>query len=120
LFTLEGSPGTRKSLVMKPEYAQVKRLLGAGNNFWRDYLAKWKVTGVTPYVTGARPNPAVIAREDAERKARLDEETERIKKRYNVADTQEALKRYAADVDREFADIEKATKVAPSPFVKSP
>ena len=51
----------------------------------------------------------MIAREDAERKARLDEETERIKKRYNVADTQEALKRYAADVDREFADIEKAT-----------
>jgi Zn-dependent M16 (insulinase) family peptidase len=120
LLTLESTPGTRKSLVLKPEFAHAKKLLASGINFWGAYLAKWKVAGVTPYVIGARPSPALIAQEEAERKARLDEETERIKKRYKVTDTQEALKRYAADVDREFAAIEKATKVPPSPFVKSP
>ena len=120
LLTLERSPGTRKSLVMKPEFAQAQKLLATHTNFWREYLAKWKVTGVTPYITGARPNPVLIAREESERKARLDEETERIKKRYAVADAQEALKRYGAEVDAEFAKIERATKVPPSPFVKSP
>lgn len=120
LMKLESTPGTRKSLVMKPEFAQAKKLLASGINFWGAYLAKWKVTEVTPYVTGARPSPALIAREDAERKARLDEETERIKKRYKVTDAQEALKRYGTEADREFAAIEKATKVPPSPFVKSP
>jgi Zn-dependent M16 (insulinase) family peptidase len=120
LLQLERSPGERKSLVLKPEFAQIRALLGTNRNFWREYLAKWNVTGVTPYVTGARPNPAVIAREDTERKARLDEETARLMKKYGVADAQEALARYAAEADAEFAAIEKATKVPPTPFVKSP
>ena len=120
LLQLERSPGERKSLVLKPEFAKLRALLGTKRNFWREYLAKWNVTGVTPYVTGARPNPAVIAREDAERKARLEVETARLMKKYNAADAQEALRRYAAEADAEFAAIEKATRVPPTPFVKSP
>jgi hypothetical protein len=120
LLQLERSPGERKSLVLKPEFAKVRELLASNRNFWREYLAKWKVTDVTPYIAGARPSPALIAREEADRKARLDEETERLKKKYNVADAQDALKRYAAEADAEFAAIEKATRVPPSPFVKSP
>ena len=120
LMQLERSPGTRKSLVMKPEFARVRELLASNKNFWREYLVKWKVTGVTPYVTGARPNPALIAKDDTERKARLDAETERLKGKYGLADAQEALKRYAAEAEGEFAAIEKATKVSPTPFVKSP
>ena len=117
---LETSPGTRKSLVMKAEFAQVRKLLATSRNFWREYLAKWNITNVTPYIAGARPNPALIAREDAERKARLDEETERLRKAYGVADRQEALKRFAVEADAELARIEKATHVPPTPFVKSP
>lgn len=120
LLQLERQPGDRKSLVLKPEFTKVRELLASNRNFWRDSLAQWNVTNVTPYISGARPSPALIAREEAERKARLDEETERLKRKYNVADAQEALKRYAADADREFAQIEQATKVPPTPFVKSP
>lgn len=120
LLKLESSPGTRKSLVMKPEFAQAKKLLASDENFWREYLTKWKVTNVTPYVTGARPSPALITREDAERRARLDEETEKIRRRYGMASTQAALERYGAEVDSEFARIEKAIKAPPVPFVKAP
>lgn len=120
LLQLERSPGARKSLVLKPEIANVRALLASRRNFWREYLAKWNVTNATPYVTGARPNPAIPAREDAERKARLDEETARLMKKYGVTDAQAALERYAAEADAEFAAIEKATKVPPTPFVKSP
>ena len=120
LMQLERSPGSAKSLVLKPEYANVRALLASSRNFWPQYLAKWKIIDVTPYIAGARPSPALIAREEAERKVRLAEETERLKKKYAVADAQEALKRHAADADAEFAAIEKATQVAPTPFVKSP
>jgi Zn-dependent M16 (insulinase) family peptidase len=120
LLRLEKSPGARKSLTMKPEFARIRALLAGDRNLWREYLAQWKVTGTTPYIVGARPNPALIAREEAERKARLDEETQRLKVKYRLADAQEALKRHAAESDAEFARIEAATKVAPLPFVKSP
>ena len=120
LLQLERSPGERKSLVLKPEFAQVKKLLASNRNFWRDYLATWNVTNVTPYIAGARPSVTLAAREEADRQVRLDHETERLQKKYSVADAQEALKRYSAESDAEFTQIEKTTKVPPSPFVKSP
>jgi Zn-dependent M16 (insulinase) family peptidase len=120
LLLLEKSPGAKKSLVMKGEFARVRELLASGRNFWRGLLADWKVTGTTPYIVGARPSPELIKRDQAERQQRLDEETERLKTRYKMADAQQALKRYSAEVDAEFARIEKATAVAPLPFVKSP
>jgi 16S rRNA (guanine527-N7)-methyltransferase len=54
LLQLESSPGTRKSLVMKPEFARVRALLATDRNVWRERLAQWQVTGVVPYVAGAR------------------------------------------------------------------
>lgn len=120
LMQLESSPGTRKSLVMKPEFARVRALLASDRNVWRDALARWKVTGVTPYVVGARPNPELISREQAEREARLREETERLKQRYGTDDEQQALARYAADAEASLARIDVRTKVPPTPFVKSP
>jgi Zn-dependent M16 (insulinase) family peptidase len=120
LLLLEKSPGARKSLVMKGEFARVRELLGSGRNFWRGLLAEWKVTGATPYIVGARPSAALIEREQAERQQRLDEETARLKERFKGADAQEALRRYGAQADAEFAAIEESTAVAPLPFVKSP
>jgi hypothetical protein len=83
-------------------------------------LARWKITGVTPYVVGARPDPALITREQAEREARLAEETERLKRRYSSSDAQQALARHAEAAETELAEIDKATKVPPTPFLKAP
>ena len=120
LLQLEQSPGTRKSLVMKPEFARVRSLLQIDTNVWRERMAQWNITGVLPYVTGARPSPALIVREQAERDARLQEETERIKSRYAQSDTQQALARFEAESAAELVRIEEAGKVPPTPFVKSP
>jgi Zn-dependent M16 (insulinase) family peptidase len=120
LLQLERSPGTRKSLVLKPEFTSIRAALDSNRNVWREALARWNISGVVPYVIGARPSAALIAREQAERTARLREETERLKRHYATADAQQALARYAADADADFARIEKATKVPPTPFVKAP
>src|SRR5688572_8955265 len=63
LLRLEKSPGARKSLVMKSEFARVRELLASGRNFWRELLVEWKVTGTTPYIVGAKPSPELIKRE---------------------------------------------------------
>lgn len=120
LLQLERSPGTRKSLVLKPEFARVRALLASERNPWRERLARWNVTGVTPYVVGARPNPALIAREQAERDARLAAETERLKRQYGTEDAQQALARHAADAQAELARIDRETAVPPIPFVARP
>ncbi|MES2958949.1 MAG: hypothetical protein V4792_12220 [Pseudomonadota bacterium] len=120
LLQLERSPGTRKSLVLKPEFARARAALDPSRNTWREVLARWNITGVVPYVIGARPSAALIAREQAERTARLTEETERLKRHYATTDAQQALARQAADADAELARIDKATKVPPTPFVKVP
>jgi hypothetical protein len=120
LLQLERSPGDRKSLVLKPELARVRALLASDRNVWREALARWKITGAQPYVVGARPNPEIIAREQAEREARLAEETERLKRRYGTTDAQQALARHAADADAGLAAIDKATRVPPTPFLQAP
>ena len=69
---------------------------------------------------GARPNPALISREQEARDRRLSDETERLKVRYDTADAQEALARYADDLVAESARIEMATRVPPWALVKVP
>ena len=120
LLQLERSPGDRKSLVLKPEFARVRSLLDSGRNVWREALARWKITGVVPYVVGARPNPEIIGREQAERDARLAAETERLKRVHGTNDAQEALRRHAAAAAAELALIDKDTRVPPTPFLRSP
>ena len=73
-----------------------------------------------PTSSARGPVPRSSPREQAEREARLAEETERLKRHYGTTDAQQALARHAADADAELARIDKATKVPPTPFVKSP
>ncbi len=120
LLLLEKTGEARKSLTLKPQIAFVRKLLASDANIWREYLARWRVTGVTPYVAGARPSTTLVQREDTERQARLDEETANLRRKYGGADSQEALKRHQAAIDSELAQIEAASKVAPMTFLKSP
>jgi Zn-dependent M16 (insulinase) family peptidase len=121
LLALEKTSGFRKSVTLKPQVAFVQKLLDSDKNFWRDYLAKWKVTGTTPYATATRPSPALAQREDSERVARATAEASRLAQVYGATDVQEAIKRYRAEYDAESARIEEeAKKVTPPSFVKSP
>ena len=120
LLQLESSPGAAKSLVMKPEFARVRALIASDRNVWRERLLQWQITNTLPYVAAARPSPALIAQEQAAREARLAEETDRIKARFNQGDTQQALAQFAANSSAALARIEDSSKVAPTPFVKAP
>jgi Zn-dependent M16 (insulinase) family peptidase len=110
----------RKSVTMKPQVEQVESLLASGKNFWRDYLAKWKFADTNPYVVVAHPNPQLITQEQAERTARADAQTNELKKKYNVTDGQEAIKRYKAEYDATTAELEKLAKLSDAKFIENP
>jgi Zn-dependent M16 (insulinase) family peptidase len=120
LTLLERSEGTRKSLVLAPEFARLRQALAGGRNLWRERLERWRISGRLPYLTGARPNPALIAREQAERQQRLEQETSRLMRRYGTDDEQLALQRFAAESEAELARIDRDTRVPPTPFVATP
>ena len=110
----------RKSVTMKPQVEQAESLLASGKNFWRDYLAKWKLTETKPYVAVAHANPQLIAQEQSERTARADAQTNELKKKYNLNDGQEAIKRYKAEYDATTAELEKLAKLSDAKFIENP
>ncbi len=110
----------RKSVTMKPQVEQAESLLASGKNFWRDYLAKWKFADTKPYVAVAHANPQLIQQDQAERKARADAQTDELKKKYNVTDGQEAIKRYKADYDATTAELEKLARTSDAKFIENP
>jgi Zn-dependent M16 (insulinase) family peptidase len=121
LKRLEMSKDFRKSVTMKPELDAVEKLLAGNQNFWRDYIAKWKLAETVPYAAAARPNPALIRQEEQERQARAAAEVARLKTLYKVTDEQEAIRRYKADYDKMTDELDRIAKqVAPPRFVESP
>jgi len=121
LLLLERVPEFRKSVTLKPQMANVRKLLASDKNIWREYLAKWQLTGVTPYAAAAKPSPALLQREETERTARADAEVQRLANKYANTDLQAAIKRYQGEQDAEAARIEEeAKKIATPEFVKNP
>ncbi|HEX7419439.1 MAG TPA: hypothetical protein VF505_06110, partial [Thermoanaerobaculia bacterium] len=99
LYTLAKTGAFQRSVTLKPEMANVEKLLATNKNFWRAALAKWHITDRTPYVVASRPSPALLQREEAERIARANAEAARLTTKYGLSDTQEAIKRYRAEYD---------------------
>jgi Zn-dependent M16 (insulinase) family peptidase len=110
----------RKSVTLKPEVAEVEKMLASGKNFWRDYLAKWKFLDTKPYGIVARANPKLIEQSEREAKVRADAEVENLKKKYNVTDAQEAIRRYKEEYDKTSAELEKLEKASAAKFIENP
>jgi Zn-dependent M16 (insulinase) family peptidase len=121
LERINKAPGFRKSVTMKSDMAFVEKLLAGSQNFWRDYIAKWKLSAVKPYALAAMPNPQLLKQDDQERLARSTAEVARLKAKYNITDDQDAIRRYQADYDATSAELEKLAKAdARSRFIDSP
>ncbi|HJT16972.1 MAG TPA: hypothetical protein VJ853_06285, partial [Thermoanaerobaculia bacterium] len=121
LLLLEKVPSFRKSVTLKPQLNDIRKELTSGKNIWREKLAKWQLTGVTPYGAAARPSPSLLQREDQERVQRADAEAKRLAAQYQMTDVQAALRRYRKEQDEAAAQIEETAKKIPQPpFIKNP
>ncbi|HEX8558564.1 MAG TPA: hypothetical protein VF668_10695 [Pyrinomonadaceae bacterium] len=121
LVDLNRTPGFRKSVTLKSELAAVEQLLSSDKNAWRDLVARWKLADSVPYAVAAKPSPQMLARGEQERVARARAEAERVKRRYNAADEQEALRRFKAEYEATTAELEKkAGQSASLKFLERP
>jgi Zn-dependent M16 (insulinase) family peptidase len=120
LYDLSKTGEFRKSVTMKPELEFIEKLLAGNTNFWKRYIADWKLTAVTPYGFAARANSKLIKQEEQERAARISAETARIKALYKSANEQAAIERYRADYDRASAELEKLAKQETGRFLDNP
>ncbi len=118
LLLLERVPEFKKSVTLKPQLANVRKMLSSDKNIWRDLLAKWQLTSVTPYAAAAKPSPALLQREETERTQRAEAEATRLGNQYANSDLQAAIKRYQSEQDAEAARIEEEAKKNHAPRVR--
>src|ERR1051326_9412922 len=105
---------------MNPQIEEGERKGASAKNVCGDYLAKGKCADTKPYVAVAHANPQLIKQDQAERTARADAETDELKKKYNVTDGQEAIKRYKADYAAPTAELEKLARMSDAKFIENP
>jgi Zn-dependent M16 (insulinase) family peptidase len=119
--TLEAAEGFRKSLIQKDEMSYARALLEKDENIWAPLIAKWKLAETDLYAVGAKANPEMLTRALEEKKKRLAEFTEGLKKRYGVTDDTEAIAKYKEEYDSRTAVIEEAAAKIPMPdFLENP
>jgi len=113
--------GFRKKLTANETLKSVEDLLASGKNFWKDYIDKWQMLTVKPYGAAAKPDPDMIAQEEAERDKRIDAFVEDLKKRYGVDDRKAAIDKYVAEYDVKTEEIDsKAAEIEMPGFIDNP
>jgi Zn-dependent M16 (insulinase) family peptidase len=110
LQSLNRSKGFRKSVTLKPELAQVERLLDPKRNAWRELIARWRLADAVPYAVAAVPSPKLIEENERAARERAQSELARIKEHYKVTDGQEALRRFKAEYEATTAELERLEK----------
>ncbi len=121
LDRINETPGFRKSVTMKRDMAFVEQQLATTQNLWRGFINKWNLTVATPYALAAKPNPALLQKDEQERLARSQAEVDRLKINYKVTDDQEAIRRYQADYDKTSEELDRIAKAdTRTRFIDSP
>ena len=107
LRDLEQVDGFRKSMVLKEQFAYAESLLATGTNFWKQVIDDARLLEVVPYAVGHKPDPSMVVKMNEAKKARLAGYLADFKKKYGVADDQEAIARYKEEFDANTAQLEK-------------
>ena len=120
LNKLDRETGFQKSVILSPQYEAVDKLLSGGKNIWKYYLARWYLTGITPYGLVSKANPKLIDQEEKERKSRAEHEVARLRTKYGVSDDQEAIQKYRAEYAANTNVLEDLEKSHPLRFISNP
>ncbi len=121
VMRLHKSGGFRRSLTFADETSFAREQLSNGKNPWRDIIGKWRLTETPPYAVASVAGTDLIAKTEAERKARIEGYLAGIKKQFNVASDEQALQAFKTDYDKKTAEIDAAAATIIMPnFVENP
>ena len=110
----------RKSIILKPQFDEIEKLLASKKNFWKEYLASWKLISVKPYGVICKANSALIDKNETDRLGRVKDELSHLKTKYHVTDDQAAILAYKAEYDNNTAILEKAEESHVIKFIDNP
>ncbi len=111
----------RKNLTTPDRLEFVEKLLASGKNFWKDYIAKWKLLENLPYAAAARPNPEMISRMEQDRDKRIAVYVAELKKKYGVRSEEVAIEKFVAEYDARTAEIDARSAAIEMPgFIDNP
>jgi Zn-dependent M16 (insulinase) family peptidase len=120
LELLDREPPGRRSLDWQSYWHRLEVEIESGINIWRGVITRAGLLE-PPYGAAAIPSPALLQQLDRERQARLTSALASIRQRYDSADEQEALRRFAADQASQDAPPQGvAPPMAPPTFTTHP
>jgi len=121
LKSIQNSKGDRRDLMMGDRADFVEKLLDSDRNFWRDYIAEFKLLENEPYIMAAVANPDMIERDRAAKAERIAAFVETLKDAYEIESDEEALARYRDEYDAKTAELDLVAEEMKMPeFVDSP
>ncbi len=109
-----------KSVTLQPEFAEIKKIISSGKNIWKHYLDKWHLISDTAFIAISKASAELIAKSEAEKKMRTENEIASLKKQYHVDDDQEAIRRYKASYDSNTVLLEKSEQSSTVKFIDNP
>jgi hypothetical protein len=120
LDELNAEGGFRKSVSLKEIYDALLHDVNSGGNPWKKVLEKSGLLQ-TPYVSAVRPDAGLLAKDKADKAARLKAGEAKLAAEYKAKDEQSALARYKVESDAKTAELEALDRqVARPSFVKDP
>ena len=110
----------KKSVILKPQFEEVDKLIAGGKNFWGEYFNRWKLLTPLPYAVLGKANSKLLQQQDSAAKQRAAAEISVLKAKYMVTDDQQAIRQYKADYDSSTALLEKAEQAHTIKFIDNP
>jgi len=113
--------GFERQLTLQNELKFVENLLDSKKNFWKEYVAKWKLLDSKPFGMAARPDPELLTSSEQARQQRIDQFVANLRDQFKVENRELAIDAYERDCDKntEIIDAEAATIKMPS-FIDNP
>ena len=106
--------GFDRPLTLAPVFRSIEEDLRAGRNVWRGVIDRLRLRE-TPFATVSVPSRAELEKRATDRAARLRARVDELKKRFEVEDDQEAIRRYAEEYDAATSELAALEKDLPRP-----
>ncbi len=120
LKILNKTNGFQKSVMLKPEFQEIEKMISSGKNIWKIYLEKWHLTTSTPYVVISKASPELMAQLESDKKDRAQKEIVYLEDIYHLSDAQKAIQRYKEVYDSNTAVLEKSEHAYQVKFIDNP
>lgn len=112
LYRLNREGGFRKYVTEKPDIEAIDQMLTGAKNIWRELLPQWRITDAVPYGIAARPSPALLAKDQQDRRDRAAAEVKRLAAVYKLSDDRDVVRRYQADYDAQTKKLDELARTA--------